>query len=124
MTVISPDSNRKVSVFNYMKFKFLVGVLFYLFTSSCFAAAELVCVGQQVKYGRTGIEVNCDDRFAVVESLKQAWFTLRRNNIGGTLEDMCWDAFNDAKDLHPSISFAGITDSFFVRCNMGLEYVK
>ena len=124
MTVISLDSNRKVSMLNYMKFKFLVGVLFYLFTSSCFAATELVCVGQQVKYGRTSIEVNCDDRFAVVESLKQAWFTLRLNNIGGTLEDMCWDAFNDAKDLHPSISFAGITDSFFVRCNMGLEYVK
>ena len=107
-----------------MKFKVLVGVLFFLVINNCFAAAELVCGGQQAKYGRTAIEVNCDDRFTVVQSLKKAWFTLRQNNIGGTLEDMCWTAYNDAKDLHPSISFAGITDSFFVRCNMGLEYVK
>jgi hypothetical protein len=104
--------------------KALLGGLLYLFTASCFGAIELVCSGQEASYGRTRSEVDCSTRFAVVESLKQAWFTLRQNNIGGSLEDMCWDAYNDAKDLHPSISFEGITDSFFIRCNMGLEYVE
>jgi len=107
-----------------MNIKFLLGILLYFLTASCFAATELMCSGQQASYGTTSVEVDCSNRFAVVESLKQAWFTLRQNNIGGTLEDLCWDAFNDAKDLHPSISFEGITDSFFMRCNMGLEYVK
>jgi hypothetical protein len=104
--------------------KTFLGGLLYLFTASCFGAIELVCSGQEASYGRTRSEVDCSTRFAVVESLKQAWFTLRKNNIGGSLEDMCWDAYNDAKDLHPSISFEGITDSFFIRCNMGLEYVE
>ena len=104
--------------------KTFLGGLLYLFTASCFGAIELVCSGQEASYGRTRSEVDCSTRFAVVESLKQAWFTLRQNNIGGSLEEMCWKAYNDAKDLHPSISFEGITDSFFMRCNMGLEYVK
>ena len=104
--------------------KTFLGGLLYLFTASCFGAIELVCSGQEASYGRTRSEVDCSTRFAVVESLKQAWFTLRQNNIGGSLEDMCWDAYNDAKDLHPSISCEGITDSFFIRCNMGLEYVE
>jgi hypothetical protein len=107
-----------------LNIKYLLGVLLYLYTASCFGATELVCSGQQTSYGRTSIEVDCSNRFAVVESLKQVWFTLRQNNIGGSLEEMCWEAYNDAKDLHPSISFEGITDSFFMRCNMGLEYVK
>lgn len=105
-------------------FKNLIGVLLYLSTASCFGATELVCSGQEASAGKTRLEVDCSTRFVVVESLKQAWLTLRQNNIGGSLEDMCWDAYNDAKDLHPSISFAGITDSFFIRCNMGLEYVE
>ncbi len=111
-------------MFKNLNIKNLLGVLLYLYTASCFGATELVCSGQQVSYGRTSIDVDCSNRFAVVESLKQAWFRLRQNNIGGSLEDMCWDAYNDAKDLHPSISFEGITDSFFIRCNMGLEYVE
>lgn len=105
-------------------FKNLIGVLLYLSAASCFGATELVCSGQEASDGKTSLEVDCSTRFVVVESLKQAWLTLRQNNIGGSLEDMCWDAYNDAKDLHPSISFEGITDSFFIRCNMGLEYVE
>jgi len=107
-----------------MKIKCLTGFFLYCATANCYAAAELVCVGQQASYARTSVEVDCSNRYAVVESLKQAWFKLRQNHIGGTLEDMCWDAFNDAKGIHPSISFVGITDSFFARCNMGLEYVQ
>ncbi|MDA0361052.1 MAG: hypothetical protein O3A69_08270 [Proteobacteria bacterium] len=107
-----------------MNIKFLVGLLFYCFTANCFSATELVCVGQQANYGRASIEVDCSNRFAVVESLKRAWLALRQQNIGGSLEDMCWDAYNQAKDIHPSISFEGITDSFFMRCNMGLEYIE
>ena len=30
----------------------------------------------------------------------------------------------DFKDMHPSISFDNISDSFLMRCNMGLAYVK
>jgi len=111
-------------MYKHLNIKNALGVLLYLSTSICFGATNLVCSEQEVRYGKTSIEVDCSNRFAVIESLKQAWFTLRQNSIGGSLEDMCWDAYNDAKDLHPSISFEGIADSFFVRCNMGLEYIE
>ncbi len=85
---------------------------------------ELVCQGGVSKYQRNIIHVNCKDREEFINALQQAWLTLRLHNIGGTVEDLCWKAFNDAKDLHPSISFDNISDSFVARCNMGLEYVK
>ena len=68
--------------------------------------------------------MNCSDRKDFVETLGAAWRTLRKNSIGGTTEDLCWEAYKDAKDMHPSISFDNISDSFLMRCNMGLAYVK
>ncbi len=59
-----------------------------------------------------------------METLGAAWHELRNNSIGGHLEEMCWEAYNQAKDMHPSISFQDISDSFLIRCNMGLEYVN
>jgi hypothetical protein len=67
---------------------------------------------------------NTNDRKEFVEALSHAWQTLRKNYIGGTAENLCWEAYNDAKDIHPTISFSNISDSFLMRCNMGLAYIK
>ena len=68
--------------------------------------------------------VKCNNRKEFVETLRAAWMTLRKNSIGGTTEDLCWEAYKDARDMHPSISFENISDSFLMRCNMGLAYVN
>ena len=85
---------------------------------------EVVCKGHQPQSNNKPIYVNCSDRKEFVETLGAAWRTLRKNSIGGTTEDLCWEAYRDAKDMHPSISFDNISESFLMRCNMGLAYVK
>ena len=107
-------------------FRYLVlGLLLYANSSAnSYAAVELVCTGQSAQAGKRAFAVDCSDRNAVINAIQSAWLTLRENNIGGSLENMCFKALTQAKSLHPSISFEGISDSFFVRCNMGLEYVK
>lgn len=89
-----------------------------------FAGMELVCKGQQPHTNNKVIYVNCSNRKEFIENLGAAWQTLRKNYIGGTTEDLCWEAYRDAKDMHPSISFDNISDSFLMRCNMGLAYIK
>lgn len=54
--------------------------------------------------------------------LGAAWRKLREEHIG-QFENMCWEAYNQAKDIPPSISFSDISDGFLMRCNMGLAYV-
>ena len=90
----------------------------------CLAGTELVCKGHQAQSNNKAVYVNCSDRKEFVETLGAAWRTLRKNSIGGTTEDLCWEAYKDARDMHPSISFDNISDSFLMRCNMGLAYVK
>jgi hypothetical protein len=101
----------------------LISVLI-LMPNLSFAGLELVCKGRQPQSNHKAVYVNCSDRKEFVETLGSAWRTLRKNYIGGTTEDLCWEAYNDAKDIHPSISFNNISDSFLMRCNMGLAYVK
>jgi hypothetical protein len=103
--------------------KKIVAMLLLAMSANANAALELVCEGQGASYGKRAVSVDCDDRRDVVGTLKSAWLTLRQNSIGGDIENMCFEAYMDAKDLHPSIGFRGITHSFFIRCNMGLEYV-
>lgn len=101
-------------------------LIFYIgiYSNLSFAGEELVCRGRQPQSNNRPVYVNCSDRKEFVETLGAAWRTLRKNYIGGTTEDLCWGAYNDAKDMHPSISFNNISDSFLMRCNMGLAYVK
>ena len=99
-------------------------LLSFLFVTNANAGLELVCKGGQPTSNNKSIYVNCSERKAFVDALGNAWRTIRRNSIGGTTENLCWEAYQQAKDMHPSISFSNISDSFLMRCNMGLAYVK
>ena len=70
------------------------------------------------------ISIDCSNREIFIGTLRDSWLSLRRQGIGGTLENLCWEAYNDAKDLHPSIGFLSVSGSFLMRCNMGLAYAK
>jgi hypothetical protein len=106
------------------KIKLILVMLLLSIASTSFAGMELVCKGRSPQSNNKPIYFNCNDRQEFVETLGKAWRTLRKNSIGGSVEDMCWKAYSQAKDMHPSISFGNISDSFTARCNMGLAYVK
>lgn len=88
------------------------------------AGVELVCKGSSARSNHTAKYVDCSDRQAVVGVLGAAWKTLRSQGIGGSTEDMCWDPYNRAKEIHPSIPFNNIAPTFFMQCNMALQYIK
>ena len=92
--------------------------------ASANAGMELVCNGRQPQTANNSIYIYCSDRREFVKSLGSAWMNIRSNGIGGTVEDLCWEAYKDAKDMHPSISFKDISDSFLIRCNIGLGYIN
>jgi hypothetical protein len=95
-----------------------------LLTSNVFAM-ELVCKGQQPRMqNQRVIYVDCSNRKEVIDILGAAWRELRKQQIGGSTEDMCWKPFQRAKEMHPSIQFDGIAPTFFMQCNMALQYVK
>ena len=91
---------------------------------SAHAGFELVCKGRQARSQHKVVWVDCANRKDFVEKLGAGWRTLRKESIGGSMENMCWEAYKQAKDMHPSISFDNISDSFLTRCNMGLAYVN
>lgn len=99
--------------------------IFFIFSLTSAQAVELVCQGDKPSntQQRT-VNVDCSDRKAVIDMLGTAWQTLRKQGIGGTSEDMCWEPYQTAKDLHPGISFNGIAQTFFMQCNMALKYIK
>ncbi len=70
------------------------------------------------------IYVNCENRKSVVDALEGAWLLLRRERIGGQMEDLCWEPFRKANDMYPGIPMDGIAPAFFAQCNIALEYVK
>lgn len=88
-------------------------------------SVELVCKGNSAQNSsQRVVYVDCADRRAVIDALGAAWTVLRRQSIGGSAEDMCWNPYNRAKEMHPSISFDGIAQTFLMQCNMSLQYVK
>ena len=104
--------------------KISLAIFLYLFAFSA-NSIELVCKGQQQRDGnQRAIMVDCADRKEVIEYLESAWRLLRKERIGGQMEDMCWKPFQQAEKMHPSIPFSGIAPTFFAQCNMGLAYVK
>lgn len=88
------------------------------------AGYELVCEGRNPQSNYRTISVNCSDRNEFLEALRTSWQLMRRSGVGGAMENLCWEAYNDARDLHPSVSFSSISDAFLMRCNMGLEYAR
>jgi hypothetical protein len=87
------------------------------------AANELVCEGYSANSERA-VFVDCSDRRAVIDILAKAWQTLRENQIEGDTEDLCWDPYQSAKELHPSIEVTHIAPNWFLQCNMALQYVQ
>ena len=86
---------------------------------------ELVCKGYQPQGNQQrSIYIDCTNRKAVINALGGAWRTLRQERIGGTTEDMCWKPYRRAEELHPSIPFDNIAPTFFMECNMALQFVK
>jgi hypothetical protein len=104
--------------------KFAIISVACCFALNAHAGIELVCQGGQSRSEHRAVVVDCSDRQDFIKKLGGAWQLLRKNSIGGSMEDLCWKAYNQAKDMHPSISFDNISDSFLARCNMGLAYVK
>ena len=94
-------------------------------SSNVKAGYELVCEGYPPpNSGHKLLSIDCNNRKIFIGTLKDSWLSLRRGGIGGTLENLCYEAYTDAKELHPSISFLNISESFLMRCNMGLGYVQ
>jgi hypothetical protein len=96
----------------------------FMLSSAAFAGFELVCKGGRAQTNFQTVFVDCSNRKEFIDMLGSAWKTLRDNSIGGTMEDLCWEAYSQAKDMHPSISFENISDAFLARCNMGLAYAN
>jgi hypothetical protein len=106
-----------------MKQFYFSALVFCTLTSA--QAVELVCRGDSPRNPQQrAITVDCSDRKAVIDTLGAAWQTLRKQGIGGSTENMCWDPYQTAQEMHPSISFNGIAQTFFMQCNMALQYVK
>ena len=104
------------------KYIFSISLIFFACSSN---AIELVCKGQQQRdSSQRLISVDCNNRKEVIEFLESSWRLLRKERIGGQMEDMCWKPFQQAEAMHPSISFNGIAPTFFAQCNMALAYVK
>ena len=104
--------------------KFALVLLFSMFVSNTYAI-QLVCKGQQPQMqNQKPIYVDCSNRKEVIDMLGAAWGELRKQSIGGSTEDMCWKPYQKAKEMHPSIPFDGIASTFFMQCNMALQYVK
>ena len=97
----------------------------FFFATPVSAGYELVCDGRSPSSSNTPITVDCSNRRAVVETLKKAWTTLRQQGIGGNMEIMCWNPYQQVKKLHPSIPLNdGIAETFFMQCNTALEYAE
>lgn len=90
--------------------------------NNAYAGTELVCKGRQARSNHRVVTVDCSKRKEFVDSLGAAWRKLREEHIG-QFENICWEAYNQAKDIPPTISFSNISDGFLMRCNMGLAYV-
>ena len=104
--------------------KLLIVFASMLLTSNVFAV-QLVCKGQQPQMqNQNSIFVDCSNRKEVIDMLGAAWSELRKQGIGGSTEDMCWKPYQRAKEMHPSIQFDGIAQTFFMQCNMALQYVN
>ena len=99
-------------------------ILMIIFLSKNVNSLELLCGEKPKLQNQKQIFVNCSNRKEVIDILGWSWQKLRQQGIAGVTEDMCWKPYNRAKELHPSIPFDGIAQTFLMECNMALQYVK
>lgn len=88
------------------------------------AGYELVCEGYRPSSSHTTVKVDCSNRQAVIEALGNAWYTLRQQGIEGTIGDMCWKPYQRVKELHPAVPLDRIAGTFFLQCNVALQYAR
>ena len=106
-----------------MKKFFLIVMIIFL--SKNVNSLELLCYGEKPRLQtQKQIFVNCSNRKEVIDILGWGWQKLRQQGIAGVTEDMCYKPYIRAKELHPSISFDGVAQTFLMECNMGLQYLK
>jgi len=87
----------------------------------------LVCQGSSGYTNRNIIYVNCDDKVEFLNALKNTWLLIRSSSKAHALglDQDCWERYHDALDWPPSITVSkGIAYSYFLACNVGLEFVK
>ena len=100
-------------------------ILMIIFLSKNVNSLELLCSGEKPRLqNQKQIFVNCSNRKEVIDILGWSWQKLRQQGIAGVTEDMCYKPFKRAKELHPSIPFDGIAQTFLMECNMALQYIK
>ena len=100
-------------------------ILMIIFLSKNVNSLELLCNGEKPRLqNQKQIFVNCSNRKEVIDILGWSWQKLRQQGIAGVTEDMCYKPFKRAKELHPSIPFDGIAQTFLMECNMALQYIK
>ena len=105
-----------------MKNFFLIVMIIFL--SKNVNSLELLCGEKPKLQNQKQIFVNCSNRKEVIDILGWSWQKLRQQGIAGVTEDMCYKPFKRAKELHPSIPFDGIAQTFLMECNMALQYIK
>ena len=94
------------------------------FPGPVYAGFELICKGGFAQPKHESVYVDCGDRLKVINALRLSWLSLRKVGIGGVSENLCWDALETARSIHPSVSMEGIAENFFMMCNEGLAYVE
>ena len=99
-------------------------ILMIIFLSKNVNSLELLCGEKPKLQNQKQIFVNCSNRKEVIDILGWSWQKLRQQGIAGVTEDMCYKPFKRAKELHPSIPFDGIAQTFLMECNMALQYIK
>ncbi len=97
-------------------------------------AASLVCKGDQKAlywakdFGQRAIEVDCSNRKKVEDSIKNAWLAVRTGINAGKirphLEELCWKAFNDVKELNKLVPIDQVAPIHFSQCNMAFGQVE
>jgi hypothetical protein len=123
MVFINYMELRKHKILKISLVTFVLGLV--LNSSNINAGYELACEGYPPpNSGHKLLSIDCNNRKIFIGMLKDSWLSLRRGGIGGTLENLCYEAYTDAKELHPSISFLSVSESFLMRCNMGLAYLQ
>ncbi len=87
---------------------------------------ELVCKGQEQRNPQQrAYFVDCSNRKVVIDSLGASFSLLRQEGIGGATENLCWDPYQRAKEMPPSINFLSLAqNNLFPQCNAALQYVK
>lgn len=105
--------------------KFLTVVIFSVFlVSNSYAGIELVCQGGQAQSQGKIFTIDCSNHEEFVKALGGAWQLLQKNSIEEYKQNLCWEAYSDAKETDPSMSFVYSSNAYLARCNPGLESVN